>query len=162
MAIVVFSPTDFKATWPEFAGVTDARCTSLFNIAATSYLDNTDNSPVMDVAERTSLFYLLVGHLLVLFGANPTVRADGTLNNQPPGRISSATQGTVSTSFELRGPAQSALQGWYEQTEYGLSYWAATGKYRRFTYVASGGSGVGTARAYGAPPYAGPWFTGPQ
>lgn len=153
MAIVTFDPSAFKLAWPEFAGVADARCTSMFNIAATTILDNTDGSPVMDVAARTNLFYLLVGHLLVLYGGSPIVRADGTLNNTPPGRISSATQGSVSTSFELQMPQGSALAAWYNQTQYGAMYWMATAQWRRFTYKASGGSGIGTARAYGVPPF---------
>lgn len=152
MAVITFVPADFKLAWPEFAGVADARCTSMFNIAATTILDNTDNSPVMDADARTNLFYLLVGHLLVLYGGAPIVRADGTLNNTPPGRISSATQGSVSTSFELQMPQGSALAAWYNQTQYGLMYWMATAQCRRFTYVPSGGSGIGTARAYGVAP----------
>lgn len=153
MAVVTFVPADFKAAWPEFMGVPDARCTSMFSIASTTILDNTDNSPVMDADARLNLFYLLVGHLLVLYGGNPTVRADGTLNNTPPGRISSATQGSVSTSFELQMPQGSALAAWYNQTQYGSMYWMATAQWRRLTYLPSGGSGIGTARAYGVPPF---------
>ena len=152
MAVATFDPAAFKTAWPEFAGVADARCTSMFNIAATTILDNTDNSPVMDATARLNLFYLLVGHLLVLYGAAPIVRADGTLNNTPPGRISSATQGSVSTSFELQMPQGSAVAAWYNQTQYGSMYWTATAQWRRFTYLPSGGSGIGTARAYGIPP----------
>lgn len=149
MAIVVFVPADFKAAYPEFTSVSDARCTMLFTIAQGALLDNTGGSPVCDVTYRTQLFYMLVAHLLLIFGTSDTPTAD----NAPPGRISSATEGTVTSSFEYILPAGSAMQAWFNQTKYGAMYWMATAPYRSARYFANGSSGVGFAQAYGSVPF---------
>jgi len=150
MAIVTFDPTAFKAEYPEFNAapyvVSDARANNMFLIASTTLLDNTDNGPVMDLTQRTQLFYLLVAHLLLLYGTSATP----TLNNTPPGRISSATQGTVTSQFDYQVPQGSAMAAWYLQTKYGALFWAASAPFRSAKYFGVP-SGVGYARAYGVP-----------
>lgn len=148
MSIVVFDPVAFAAAYPEFASVPQARTTMLFDLAAATILDNTDNSPVMSLDLRTQLFYLLVAHLLLVFGSAPT-----TPNNQPPGRISSATQGTITTAFEYIAPPGSAMAPWFLQTKYGAMYWTATAPFRSARIIANGDSGIGRAIAYGSVPY---------
>lgn len=146
MAVVVFDPTAFKAEFPEFTAVTDARTVAMFTLAEQSMLDNTDNSPVMDVNFRTQLFYLLVAHLLTLLGGAPTAPT-----NTPPGRLSQATEGTVTASFEYLMPAGSAIAPWFLQTKYGAMYWTFTAPFRSMKYAFNGGSGIGFAIAYGVP-----------
>ena len=150
MAVVTFDPSAFRAQYPEFNTapnvVSDARADSMFLVASTTLLDNTDNSPVMDATQRTQLFYLLVAHLLLLYG----VSDNPTLNNAPPGRISSATQGTVSSQFEYQVPQGSAMMAWYLQTKYGADFWTATAPFRSAQYFGMP-SGVGASQAYGAP-----------
>lgn len=145
MAVVTFSYPDFVAAMPEFAGVSRGRATAMFLRAEALYLDNSDGSPVMDPDTRTYLFYLLVAHLLVLFG---TGDAPG-IATTPPGRIASATQGTVSTSFALEGVGTSPSAAFYSQTSYGLTFWTATQRFRSVRMYASGASGIGQAQAYG-------------
>lgn len=147
MAIVTFVPADFKAAYPEFASVPDARTGVMFTIAAQSQLDNTDCSPVMDVSYRTQLFFMLVAHLLALFGAAPT-----SPNNRPPGRISSATEGSVTSAFEYNIPVGSSMAAWYMQTAYGAMYWTVTAPFRSMQYYAIGDSGVGYSRNFLSPP----------
>jgi hypothetical protein len=147
MAVVTFVPADFKTEYPEFASVSDARATAMFTLASQSLLDNTDNSPVMDVDFRTQLFYMLVAHLLTILGAAPT-----TPTNTPPGRLSQATEGTVTASFEYILPAGSAMAPWFVQTKYGALYWTATAPFRSLKYAVNGGSGIGFAIAYGSHP----------
>lgn len=149
MTVIVFVPADFKAAYPEFASVSDARCNVLFMIAEQSLLDNTDGSPVMAAEYRTQLFYMLVAHMLLIFGTSDTPQA----NNTPPGRLSSATEGTVSTQFEYILPAGSAMSAWFNQTKYGAMYWMATAQFRSARYIAAGSSGIGFAKAYGAIPF---------
>jgi len=149
MAVVTFDPAAFAATYPEFASVDPARSTSMFMIAEQSLLDNTDNSPVMAADYRTQLFYMLVAHLLLIFGAATPTAPDNT----PPGRISSATEGTVSSSFEYNLPDGSSMAAWYVQTKYGALFWTATARFRSTLYFANGSSGIGFARAYGAVPF---------
>ena len=147
MAVITFDPSDFKATYPEFSSVSDARCTIMFAIAEQSILDNTDGSPVMDVDYRTQLFYMLVAHLLLIFGVSDTP----TANNTPPGRISNATEGTVSFASEYKVPEGSMMAAWFLQTKYGAMYWTVTARFRSATYIALGGSGVGYSKAFGVP-----------
>lgn len=150
MPQVTFVPADFKAAYPEFTAVPDARLSTLFTMAEQSMLDNTDGSPVMDVNYRTQLFWLLVAHLAVLFGPGS---AAGSATNTPPGRLSSATEGTVSSSFEYNMPTGSAMVAWYLQTKYGALFWTMTAQFRSAIYYAAGNSGVGFARAFASPPY---------
>lgn len=147
MAVVTFDPTAFKAEYPEFSGASDARCNNMFTIASQSYLDNTDNSPVMDVTYRTQLFFMLVAHLLLLLQTSDTP----TLNNAPPGRLSNATEGSVSSAFEYILPQGSAMAAWFVQTKYGAMYWTATARFRSAIYIANGASGIGASQAYGVP-----------
>jgi hypothetical protein len=52
--------------------------------------------------------------------------------NTPVGRISSATQGSVTVQTELNVlPGQAS---WYSQTKYGLDFWQATAGYRLARY----------------------------
>ena len=147
MAIVVFDPVAFKVAYPEFAAVSDLRCTTMFTMAAAAILDNTDNSPVMALDYRTQLFYLLVAHLLTLFA----VGADGS--ERPVGRVDSATEGTVSVGFAYELPQGSAMSAWFNQTKYGALYWMMTAQFRSVKYFVAGDSGLGDARIVRAAPF---------
>ena len=153
MAIVSFDPVAFVAQYPEFATTTNPRMVSMFNLAQYTFLDNSDNSPVMDINFRTQLFFMAVGHLLLLFGLAPTVRPDGTIDNTPPGRITNATEGTITTGFQLEVTNMNGSAPWWNQTKYGAMYWMSTARFRSFKYAASGDSGSGYAKAYGVGPY---------
>jgi len=124
MAVVSFVYADWAAAYPELATfTTEGAATGLFGRACL-LLDNTDASPSPynppAVTERLTLLYLLVAHLAAL--ANP---ARAGLS----GRVSSATQGTVTVALEL---SPSSGRPYYNQTSYGLEYWEATAKYRMF------------------------------
>lgn len=112
--VVVFDPEEFKTVYPEFANVPDAVLTTYFN-AACLLLDNTKNSVVRDLVERKTLLFLLVCHIATL----------KKLGNSTVGMISAATEGKVNVSFAtLQNPK------WYQLTQCGNIYWAATAKYR--------------------------------
>ena len=143
---ITFDPAAFIVEYPEFASVSTARLQAMFNQAQAALLDNTGGSPVTDDNVLRELFNMLVAHLLTLFGAAPT-----SANSRPPGRLASAAEGTVSSSFEFKLPEGSAIAPWYNQTQYGAMFWMATARYRSARYFASGGTGIGTARAYGQP-----------
>lgn len=146
MAVVVFDPATFKLAFPEFAQVPDARLTVLFGMVTATTIDNTDASIVVDPAQRAPMIDLLIAHMLTLFGY---VRTDGTSvpGTGVVGRVSSATEGSVSTSLEYRAAA-TATEAWYNQTPYGAMYWAMTAPFRSFRYVALGHSGVGHSIDY--------------
>lgn len=127
MAAVVFDPTAFKARYPEFAAVPDATLTACF-MEAGLYLSNADNSPVQNLTRRATLFNMLTAHVAYLGGA---LSADGM--PRPVGRVSQASEGSVSAAFE--GPPPGSAQ-WFQQSQYGASFWQATSSLRGFRYLA--------------------------
>lgn len=114
MGSVVFDAEEFKTLYPAFADVDNAVLTNYFN-AACLLCDNTDHSPVSDLAERKTLLYMLVCHIATLKQSGNTL----------VGTLTSATEGKVSVSVT---PFQNA--NWYNSTQYGAMFWAATAKYR--------------------------------
>lgn len=127
MAVVIFDPMAFKARYPEFAAVANATLTACFTEAGL-YLSNANNSPVQNVTRRALLLNMLTAHVAYLGGI---LSGDGM--PRPVGRVSQASEGSVSASFE--GPPPGSAQ-WFQQSQYGASYWAATSSLRGFRYVA--------------------------
>jgi hypothetical protein len=126
MASVVFDATTFKARYPEFVNV-DNGLLSLFFDEATLYLSNADNSPVQNLTRRAMLLNMLVAHITVINGKMNANGAPG-----PVGRISSATEGSVSISTEFHLPGTHA---WFTQSQYGAAFWQATVSLRSFRYI---------------------------
>ncbi len=124
MAIVIFDPEKFKAEHPEFSGLSNEQLSFFFRLA-TILLDNTEASIVPydppATTEREDLLYLLVCHLATL-----QQRGSDTV-----GRLSGATQGSVSVQFAMNSPQAAS---WYEQTSCGALFWQLTIKYRGFRY----------------------------
>lgn len=128
MAIAVFDYTAWITRYPEFGAVSEERA-ALFFAEAGLYLDNTDGSPVTDVSRRLMLLGMLTAHIAVGAGVlEPGGQPSGIV-----GRLSSASEGGVSTSFDtglLPGSAP-----WYQQTTYGIAFWQATRGLRSARYV---------------------------
>ena len=112
--VVVFDVDEFKTLYPQFANDDDVVLENYFN-AATMLLDNTSNSLVKDIKERTMLLYMLTCHIATL-----KKRGDSIV-----GTITAATEGKVNVSV---APLVNA--NWYTQTVCGSLYWQATAKYR--------------------------------
>ena len=127
MAAVIFNPANFKARYPEFTAVSDDSLTMCFD-EATLYLSNSDNSPVQNIARRTTLLNMLTAHVAFLSGK---LSADGM--PKPVGRVSNASEGSVSAGFEYATPG---TQAWFVQTQYGASFWQATVNLRSMRYIA--------------------------
>jgi len=79
---------------------------------------------MQDVTVRTQLLYMVTAHLASL-NARQRAEADG---NAIVGRISDATQGSVSVSTDVGNMANSEVF-WY-QTQYGMMFWKATIRFR--------------------------------
>lgn len=129
MGIVAFDPATFVARYPEFQGVTNPLLGMYFD-EATMYLNNTDASRVVDIRQRAVLLNMLTAHIAALNGS-------GSNGNGAPavvGRINSASEGSVSVTTEYAAPAN-GTQAWYQQTQYGVAYWAASARYRTMQYV---------------------------
>lgn len=129
MGVAVFVYADWATRYPSLARTVAAPlATAYFAEAGLLYLDNSDASYIDDLPTRLILLWMLVAHLAVLNGAN-----DPTGDAAPVGRVSSASEGSVSASLEYRAVA--GTEQWYVQTQYGATYWLATAQYRLFTYV---------------------------
>lgn len=134
--VVVFEPDAFIIAYPEFATVDVTALQMNFDFA-TLVLENSCGSVVQDANVRERLLNLLTAHITALFnGVNGQPAADLV------GRISSASEGSVSVSAEYAaGVSQS--QAWYVQTKYGAMFWNLTAVYRTMRYIPA------PARCYG-------------
>lgn len=123
MGVVVFDPEAFKAEYPVFADVPDAALGRMFRVACL-LVDNTPASPIPLTGPeplpepRRELLYLALAHMQELEGRGMDV----------VGRVASASQGSVSVSFETLGGNDSAQ--WWQQTQYGALFWRASLPYR--------------------------------
>ena len=128
MAVVVFDAAAFKVRYPVFASVDNGLLSACFDDAGL-YLSNTDTSPVQNTTTRQSLLWMLTAHIAWLGGA---LQANQPL---PVGRTSQAAEGSVSASFEYTTPTTGSGP-WFQQTQWGASFWQATSNLRGFRYIA--------------------------
>lgn len=123
MAIAVFNYATWAAMYPDLATtVTEPAAQGYFNQACL-ILNNTDGSLVCDVNARLALLNMLTAHIAIL--ASP---ARGGL----VGRISNATEGSVTVAVAYSGPDQAQ---WFLQTAPGAQYWQSTAQYRTAVYA---------------------------
>ena len=121
--VVVFDPAEFRLLYPSITA-TDEQLGMYFSMAET-FLDNTECSVVKDLDARKTMLYLLVAHIALLSqqaeNGNPVV-----------GRISNATEGTVSVGLDYGTMGNN--ERWYLQTPRGAMYWQMSKKYRSMVY----------------------------
>jgi hypothetical protein len=139
--VATFVAADFRALFPAFTNppFTDPQLQGAFSIA-TTFLRNDGTSPIRTIALQTQLLYMLTAHVAVLLYG-----ADGT-GAGPVGRVSSASEGSVSVSTDFPTNPNSA---WYMQTQYGAMYWQATMAMRTANYRPGPtrfGTGIGAGR----------------
>lgn len=127
MAVVTLDIPKFRAIFPEFSDVTDVQLQFLFD-EATDYLNNSEYSVVPEYAKRERLLYLLMAHLAYIRYGYLDAGGNKVGGSGFVGRISSATEGSVSVGSELG--AMSVGTAWYTQSPYGLAFWQATKVYR--------------------------------
>lgn len=96
------------------------------------YLANCCMSMVWPVAKRALILGMITAHIaaLKMRAANSGDPTGGIV-----GRISTASEGSVSVSAELALLPGSAA--WWAQTAYGLSAWQALAPYRTAAYIAA-------------------------
>lgn len=128
MSAVPFDLAAFRVRYPEFASVSDPLLAAYFE-EAQIYLNNTGTSPVTRETLRSLLLNMLVAHLAAL---NSGVNGQGAPSTV--GRMSSATEGSVSVTFDV-GASASQAEAWFAQTKYGWGYWQATRAYRTARYL---------------------------
>jgi len=127
---VQFSFVNWAARYPELAQVGQPTAQAMFN-EAQLYCDNTTTSIIPNCAPaypRTTFLNMLTAHLVALNSA-----LNGTPSSPLVGRISNATEGSVTVATQNDYPPGSAQ--WFQQSKYGAAFWAATAQYRTMHYV---------------------------
>lgn len=125
--IAVFNYGAFVAQYPTFACLNELQAQGYFDMAGL-YHRNDGFGPVKSAAQQTMLMYLVTAHLAALM--TPQGQNGGAA---PVGRISDASEGSVSASFDVGD--MKFREAWFAQTQYGFSYWQATAAYRQMRYV---------------------------
>ena len=128
MLISVFVYADWSARYPELALWVSPTLAAMYFTEAGMYLDNTPTSPVSDIPTRTMLLYQLTSHIAAL-----NAPLNGQASSPLVGRISNATEGSVSVRTEMESMPGSSQ--WYNQTKYGAAFWQATLSYRQARYI---------------------------
>lgn len=133
--MIAFNYPNWIAAFPVFANVNAAQAGVYFNFA-TLYFNNAGWPGALPQA--ATLLDLLTAHIAWLFSmrdANGNPSSTGVV--PPPaivGRVSSASQGSVSVSTEYASNGNPS-ESWYLQTPYGAMYWAATAQFRTAVYM---------------------------
>lgn len=140
--VVAFDFATWTALFPEFAACTPTQGQAWFNRAGL-YFDNSpcnwalaNNCTLMNF---TTLMYLVTSHIAWM-SAPRDANGNPAASGQPPstlvGRISSATEGSVSVSAEWNGSGSPSEAFWL-QTKYGAEFWTAISQYRTAIYSAN-------------------------
>jgi hypothetical protein len=124
---VVFQFQTWALRYPELAGFVSPVLAQMYFDEATLYLSNEPCSPVQNLTQRAMILGMLTAHIAAL---------NAPLNGQPAstlvGRISGATEGSVSVTTDLEIPGSAA---WFSTTRYGLQAWQSMAAFRTFRYV---------------------------
>lgn len=142
MAVAVFDYAKWTAMFPYMAAVPEVVADGFFTVAELLFA-NDDCSPIQDTDKRLVFLNYIVAHLARLAGypvsAGGSAQPDGMV-----GRISSATEGTVSIDSDYGSVRNS--QAWWIQTQEGATFWQMTIALRTARYVPAPPRYFGPAR----------------
>lgn len=155
---VLFDYAAWLIRYPEFSNVPEPLAQAYFDEAGTLIGNDASNlafgvtvyegSTPVPLLKR--LLYMVTAHIAQMnSGANGQGGPSGVI-----GRISSASEGSVSVSSEY-GTSGGPSEAFFLQTRYGVAYWAATAQFRTMQYVAQP-----TVVADGAYPFLGTFIGG--
>lgn len=128
--VVTFDYDLWRQVYSGLAQNVSAEAGQFFFDQAGLIFNNSPRSPERDVNVRRNLLYLLTAHIAQI--SMSTSGGSGSSGGLV-GRISSATRGSVSVSAEA--PDVGAGAGWFAQTQWGLTFWQATLKYRQMRMI---------------------------
>lgn len=125
--VVEFNVAEFREMYPTITVqvATDAQL-EMFFLEAELLFNNTPQSCVKDLKKRKIYLYLVVAHLA-------TLQSQVDAGNMLVGRLSSASEGSVSISSEYGTLGNS--EKWWVQTPYGAKFWQMTAIFRTSLYV---------------------------
>lgn len=138
--VVTFSFTEFAAMFPVFANVDQAFAKGCFTLGGLYFANNALNPALCSGSDvMKMLAYLVTAHLAWLNAprdAQGNPAAAGQAPSPLTGRITSASEGSVSVAVELKDSG-SPSEAFFSQTPYGLQFWQATAQYRQMRYIAN-------------------------
>lgn len=128
--VVAFDYSAWSALFPEFSTtVTEPQADALF-AAATVLHRNDGGGPVSIAQIQTTALNYVVAHLAFLqYGTNDSPGG----KSGAVGRLSSATEGSVSAQFDYGEVTKS--EAFWVQSQYGAFYWQMTAPYRTARYL---------------------------
>lgn len=129
--VVTFDYDLWRQVYPGLAQNVSAEAGQFFFDQACLIFNNSPRSPERDVKVRRTLLYLLTAHIAQI--STPVSGCSGSSGGGLVGRISSASRGSVSVSAEA--PDVGAGAGWFSQTQWGLTFWQMTLKYRQMRTI---------------------------
>jgi|SRR5215469_552203 len=133
--VVTFDYGTWAAQDPQQAAyISQQQATAAFNLA-TLQQANDGSGPINDAVIALTLLNLVTSHVCALI-----YPVSGPTSNPDPssplvGRISDATEGSVSVHAENDYPPGSAQ--WWQQSKYGSFWWEATAQFRTMRYLPS-------------------------
>lgn len=130
--IVQFDYAKWVARYPEFAGVSQPTAQVYFD-EGTIYFANDGRGPVTDATQQLTLLNMVTAHIAYLNAPE----AQGGSGSPLVGRITTASEGSVSVGVDTNGPVGSAW--WFMQSKYGANFWQATMPFRQMRYRAGFG-----------------------
>lgn len=125
--LIPFSYPDWIAGYPNFVTVPPAQGQVYWDLAG-SLTPNGACNPLYAAGLLPQALYLLTSHIAWLMMPRAGQAAGGV------GRIASASEGSVSVSFDWAGSG-TPNESWFLQTQYGALYWMMTSGFRTAHYV---------------------------
>lgn len=129
---VTFDYATFILRYPEFAGVGAPLMQMYFDEAAL-FCTNATTNPFFCGGTLPTLLNLATAHIAWLNaprGPDGLPANSGTPAAPIVGRISQASEGSVSVSTEMGNSSSGPSEEWFNQTKYGAEYWQAAGRFR--------------------------------
>lgn len=129
---VTFNYALWQAMFPELGAIPITAATGYFMRA--SILFANPSRVVSDPNNLLTLLNLLTAHIAALNNQGQGQQSPGSPLDptNPVGRISNATEGSVSVQTQNDYPP--GTPQWYQQTRYGSEFWTATAQYRTMRY----------------------------
>jgi hypothetical protein len=119
----VFNYSAWITRYPEFSTVNQSTA-ALYFAEAGLYLNKRVSGN-----NRALYLSMITAHIAALYSGVNGNAPSGTV-----GRVSNATQGSVSVGMEYKAPG-SDLAAWFNQTPYGAQVWSALSGYRTARYI---------------------------
>lgn len=138
---VVFDYNAFIAAYPIFDAVSPGQMGGYFAIASALVANNLVNLSRFggDVSIFTTVMYAATAHVAWLQSMRDVNGKPSSSGSQSPpaivGRISSASEGSVSVSSEWQSGEVSPSEAFWIQTQYGALYWQLTAGIRTAHYI---------------------------